>query len=184
VSLPAGQVVVLDRDGVINEDSSEYIKSVAEWRPIPGSLEGIATLHRAGFVPVVVTNQSGLARGLFTEDVLAAIHREMLAAVRTAGGEIAGIYYCPHHPDDGCDCRKPRVGLLRRVERDFGCSLAGAPLIGDQPSDVATADAIRARPILVRTGKGATTERSLAARGLTVFDDLRAAAAALAAERS
>lgn len=177
------EVVVLDRDGVINQDSAEYIKSVAEWRPIPGSLEGIAALHRAGFKPVVVSNQSGLARGLFTVDVLEAIHAHMLGAVRAAGGDIAAIYYCPHHPDDGCDCRKPRVGMLRRLEHDFGCSLAGAPFVGDQPSDVATADAVGARAILVRTGKGATTERALASRGLPVFDDLRAAAAAIIAER-
>jgi D-glycero-D-manno-heptose 1,7-bisphosphate phosphatase len=179
---PAG-VVVLDRDGVINEDSAEYIKSVAEWRPIPGSLEGIAMLHRAGFLPVVVSNQSGLARGLLTEETLAAIHARMLDAVRAAGGDIAAIYYCPHHPDDGCDCRKPRVGLLRRLETDFRCSLVGRPFVGDQPSDVATADAVGARPILVRTGKGAATERMLADRGLQVFDDLRAAAAAIVAER-
>jgi D-glycero-D-manno-heptose 1,7-bisphosphate phosphatase len=177
------RLVVLDRDGVINEDSGEFIKSVAEWRPIEGSLEAIAALNRAGFRVAVVTNQSGVGRGLFTEQTLDAIHARMSAAVRDAAGELAGIYYCPHHPDAGCDCRKPKTALLRRLERDLGISLEGVPFVGDRISDVGAADAVGARAILVRTGTGAATARALGARNIEVFDDLAAAARALVAER-
>ena len=176
------RLVVLDRDGVINEDSGEFIKSVAEWRPISGSLEAIAALTRAGFRVAVVTNQSGVGRGLFTEQTLEAIHARMNAAVRHAGGELAGIYYCPHHPDEGCDCRKPKTALLRRLEGDLGVSLEGVPFVGDRISDVGAADAVGARAILVRTGTGAATARTLGARSIEVFDDLAAAARALIAE--
>jgi D-glycero-D-manno-heptose 1,7-bisphosphate phosphatase len=180
----AANLVVLDRDGVINEDSGEFIKSVAEWRPIAGSLEAIAALTRAGFRIAVVTNQSGVGRGLLTEDTLRAIHRHMTGAVRAAGGELAGIYYCPHHPDVGCECRKPKPALLRRLERDLGySSLARVPFIGDRPSDIEAADAVGARPMLVRTGTGAATERAIRPRVVEAFDDLRAAAAALIAAR-
>ena len=177
------RLVVLDRDGVINEDSGEFIKSVSEWRPIPGSLEGIAALHRAGFKVVVVTNQSGVGRGLLTEAVLLDIHRHMRAAVEQAGGALAGIYYCPHTPDAGCECRKPRVGLLRRVESELQCSLERVPFVGDRSSDVDAADVVGARPILVRTGTGAATAQSLRGRAIEVFANLRAATEALIAER-
>jgi D-glycero-D-manno-heptose 1,7-bisphosphate phosphatase len=177
-----GRLVLLDRDGVINEDSGEFIKSVTEWQPIPGSLDGIAALHRAGFKVVVVTNQSGVGRGLLTEAVLLDIHRHMSAAIERAGGALAGIYYCPHTPDAGCECRKPRVGLLRRIERDLRCSLAGVPFIGDRVSDVDAADVVGARAILVRTGTGAATAQALRARTIEVYDDLRAATRALLAE--
>jgi D-glycero-D-manno-heptose 1,7-bisphosphate phosphatase len=175
------KLVVLDRDGVINEDSGEFIKSVPEWHPIPGSLEAIAALSRAGYRIVVVTNQSGIGRGLLTERALADIHARMSAAVRDAGGALAGIYHCPHHPDAGCDCRKPKTGLLQRVESDFGCSLAGVPFVGDRFSDLDAARAVGARAILVRTGTGAATEAALGERAVEVFDDLAAAARAILA---
>jgi D-glycero-D-manno-heptose 1,7-bisphosphate phosphatase len=177
------RLVVLDRDGVINEDSGEFIKSVAEWRPIPGSLEAIAALTRAGYRVAVVTNQSGVGRGLFSEETLGLIHAQMNAAVRDAGGRLAGVYYCPHHPDAGCDCRKPKTALLRRLERDLGVSLEGVPFVGDRISDVGAADAVGARAILVRTGTGEATARALGARSIEVFDDLAAAARAILAER-
>ena len=158
------------------------MKSVAEWRPIPGSLEAIAALSTAGFRVVVVTNQSGVARGLFDERTLAAIHERMRAAARSAGGDIAGIYYCPHHPDGRLRLPQTAAGLLRQVERDFHCSLRGAPFIGDKTSDLDAADAVGARPILVRTGAGAATERERSGGACETFDDLRAAAAALLAE--
>ena len=177
------KLVVVDRDGVINEDSGEFIKSVAEWRPIAGSLEAIASLTRAGYRTVVVTNQSGIARGLLTEGALRDIHDRMSSAVRAAGGELAGIYFCPHHPDDGCDCRKPRTGLLRRMERDLGVTLARVAFVGDRASDIEAAEAVGARPLLVRTGTGAATERALAPGRAEVFDDLGAAVRALLVER-
>jgi D-glycero-D-manno-heptose 1,7-bisphosphate phosphatase len=130
----------------------------------------------------VVTNQSGVGRGLFTEQTLAAIHERMETAVRETGGELAAVYYCPHRPDEGCDCRKPKTALLRQLERDLGCSLAGAPFIGDRLSDVEAADGVGARAMLVRTGTGAATERLLRERSLEVFDDLAAATRFLLAE--
>lgn len=170
---------MIDRDGVINEDSGEFIKSVAEWRPIEGSLEAIAQLHRGGWLVAVVTNQSGVGRGLYDEDTLAAIHEHMRERVRAAGGELAGIYYCPHLPDAGCDCRKPRPGLFRALERELALSVRGAPYIGDRLSDVHAAEAVGARPMLVRTGTGAATESLLERSDVPVFDDLWAAARAL-----
>ena len=176
-------LVIVDRDGVVNEDSAEYIKSVAEWRPIAGSLEAIAALHRGGFDVTVVTNQSGVARGLFSLATLEAIHARMREAVDAAGGRLAAVRYCPHLPTDGCDCRKPRAGLLRALEQERGAPLEGVPFIGDRLSDVDAALAVGARPMLVRTGSGAETERVLEGRRVEVFDDLAAAAAAILGER-
>lgn len=173
------RLVMVDRDGVINEDSDEYIKSVAEWRPIGGSLEAIAALTRAGYRVAVVTNQSGVGRGLFDDATLEAIHRHMRAAVRAAGGELAGIYYCPHTPSANCDCRKPRPGLFKQLERELGLTVRGAPYIGDKLSDVDAAEAVGAVPILVRTGRGSAAAKAVAARGIQVFDDLAAAARSL-----
>jgi D-glycero-D-manno-heptose 1,7-bisphosphate phosphatase len=182
----AGQVarlVIVDRDGVVNEDSTQYIKSVAEWRPIPGSLEAIAALTRAGYRVAVVTNQSGVGRGLFDEATLRAIHAHMQEAVRAAGGELAGIYYCPHVPAAGCDCRKPKPGLFRQLEADLGISVAGVPYVGDKLSDVEAAEAAGATPLLVRTGKDAGLEAAATARGVPVFDDLLSAARSLLDDR-
>jgi D-glycero-D-manno-heptose 1,7-bisphosphate phosphatase len=176
------RLVMIDRDGVINEDSGEFIKSVAEWRPIAGSLEAIASLHRAGWTVTVVTNQSGVGRGFYDEATLAKIHEHMRERVRAAGGELAGVYYCPHLPDAGCDCRKPKPGMFRALERELGVSVVGAPYIGDRISDVEAADAVGARPMLVRTGTGAATVALLGARRVPVFDDLAAAARSLLAE--
>ena len=175
------RLVIVDRDGVINEDSIDYIKSVAEWRPIPGSLEAIALLSNAGWSVAVVTNQSGVARGLFDEATLAAIHRHMNDRVYAAGGALAGIYYCPHLPDAGCECRKPRPGMLRALERELGISVRGAPFVGDRLSDIDAAEAVGAKPILVRTGTGAATEAMLGGR-VPVFDDLQAVAKSLLTE--
>lgn len=173
-------LVLLDRDGVINEDSPDYVKSVAEWRPIGGSIEAIAALYRAGALIAVVTNQSGVGRGLFTEAALRAINAHMLNVVRAAGGDLAGVYYCPHGPDEACDCRKPRVGLVRRLERELGVAAVGAPFIGDKRSDIELAQAVGARPILVLTGGGAATAAALPGE-VEVYADLREAAAALLA---
>jgi D-glycero-D-manno-heptose 1,7-bisphosphate phosphatase len=175
----APALVMIDRDGVINEDSGEFIKSVGEWRPIRGSLEAIAAFHRAGWQVTVITNQSGVGRGLYDEETLAAIHRHMHERVRAAGGELAGVYYCPHLPDAACNCRKPRPGLFRALERDLGVTVRDAPYIGDRFSDVEAAEGVGARPILVRTGTGAATEPLLGNRVVSVFDDLWAAARSL-----
>jgi D-glycero-D-manno-heptose 1,7-bisphosphate phosphatase len=180
----APSIVVVDRDGVINEDSGDFIKSVAEWRPIAGSLEAIAALTRAEIPVAVVTNQSGIGRGLLDEPALHAIHRHMEQSVLAAGGALAGIYYCPHLPDAGCDCRKPRPGMLRALERDLGVSLVGAPFVGDRGSDREAARAGGAQPMLVRTGTGAATEAVARARGVPVFADLRSAVASILGEEA
>ncbi|MEX2469585.1 MAG: D-glycero-beta-D-manno-heptose 1,7-bisphosphate 7-phosphatase [Pseudohongiellaceae bacterium] len=171
------KLVVLDRDGVINEDSPDYIKSEAEWRPVPGSLEAIARLHQAGFTLVVATNQSGLARGLFDDIALARIHQTLMAEVEAGGGRLAGIFYCPHAPDAGCACRKPGTGLLQTIEDELAVSLAGCPFVGDSLKDLQAATTWGMRPILVRSGKGRQTEAILASHGFAdvpVFDDLLA----------
>ena len=166
---------------MINEDSGEFIKSVAEWHPLPGSLEAIAALTAARVPVAVVTNQSGVGRGLYDEATLQTIHQHMLAAIRAAGGDLAGIYYCPHLPDAGCECRKPRPGLFRRLEKELGLTVRGAPYIGDRLSDLDAAAAVGARAMLVRTGTGKAAAVA-AARGVEVFDDLWAAVAAVLGE--
>ncbi len=182
-------LVILDRDGVINEDSDNYIKSLAEWQPIQGSIEAIAQLSRAGFTVAVATNQSGLARGLFELEDLEAMHQRLSQLVIEAGGELGGIFYCGHHPDDGCDCRKPRTGLLQAIERELGESTRGAWFIGDSMGDLDAATASGSVPILVRTGKGERTLAQLRAaedprlETLRIFPDLAAAAVALIVEQ-
>ncbi len=178
-----GKLIVLDRDGVINHDTENYIKTPEEWRPLRGSLDAIAALNAAGFRVVVVSNQSGIGRGFFSEIVLDEIHRKMTTAVAAAGGTIAGIYYCPHTPDDGCDCRKPLPGLLDRVKDDFGVSLAGIPFVGDKVVDIELARRVGARPILVLTGYGQSTLAALDDSEIETFPDLASAASALIAER-
>lgn len=154
-------LIVLDRDGVINEDSKDFVKSAEEWRPLPGSLEAIARLTRAGWRVVVVTNQSGLARGKFTYAALAAMHAKCQRLLAPLGGRIDGWFFCPHGPDDGCPCRKPRAGLYEQVAREFHCGFEGVPSVGDSARDLEAARAAGATPILVRTGNGATTEAAL-----------------------
>lgn len=153
------KLVIVDRDGVINEDSDAFVKSADEWVPIPGSLEAIARLSRAGWRVFVASNQSGLARGLFDVPALEAMHAKMRAALAALGGAVDAVVYCPHGPDDGCACRKPAPGLYLEIAQRTGSSLAGVPVIGDSERDLAAARAVGARPILVRTGKGERTLR-------------------------
>lgn len=181
-------LVILDRDGVINEDSEHYIKTIEEWHPIAGSIDAIARLSRSGFQVAVATNQSGLGRGLFTLEDLEAMHHRLCDMVETAGGHVAGIFYCPHTPDDHCDCRKPKTGLLDAIERELDASAYGAWFIGDNFRDLQAARAKQCVPVLVLTGKGRDTQRQLADdpsgqwSDVRVFDDLAAAADALIAE--
>jgi D-glycero-D-manno-heptose 1,7-bisphosphate phosphatase len=175
------KLVILDRDGTINQDSDQYIKSPLEWLPIPGSLEAIARLTQGGWRCVVATNQSGLSRGLFDMSTLNAIHAEMHRAVGQAGGRIDAIFFCPHAADSKCECRKPRPGLLREIGSRFNVELEGIPMIGDSLRDLKAASAVGAQPYLVLTGKGKKTRD---AGGLPkhteVFADLAAIAARLA----
>jgi D-glycero-D-manno-heptose 1,7-bisphosphate phosphatase len=180
------QLIILDRDGVINEDSDDYIKTPDEWRPIAGSMQAIARLHRAGYRVVVATNQSGLARGLFDVDALTAIHAKMNNTVSEAGGHIDAVFFCPHGPDDGCTCRKPATGLLEDIRSRLGISLEGVPCVGDSLRDITSARDVTARPILVRTGKGRRTLKSKKnvkhLKDVAVYDDLAGAVEALLAE--
>lgn len=177
----SSRLVILDRDGVINEDSDAFIKSVAEWRPLPGSIEAVAALSRAGYTVAIASNQSGLARGLFDRHALRGMHRKLRRLVGAEGGRVDRIVVCPHGPNDACDCRKPAPGLLRQLARHYGDSLEGVPVVGDALRDLQAARAAGATPVLVRTGKGRMTEKSLPAeyRDVPVFDDLAAFAADL-----
>ena len=175
------KLVVLDRDGTINHDSDQFIKSPAEWKPIKGSLEAIARLTQAGFRVVVATNQSGLARGLFDMAALNAIHDVLQRAVLQAGGRIDAIFFCPHADQSGCECRKPRPGMLLEIGKRMNVPMEGVPIVGDSLRDLQAAAAAGARPVLVLTGKGKKTR---AAGGLPagteVYADLAAVAAQLA----
>ena len=169
------KLVILDRDGVINQDSDDFIKSPDEWIPIPGSLEAIARLNREGWRVVVATNQSGVGRGLFNMDMLNRIHDKMLQMVRSKGGEIDGIFFCPHAPEESCRCRKPRPGMLEEVARRFRIKLNGVPAIGDSERDLVAARGAMASPILVKTGKGRrTSKNSTELEGVPVYADLSA----------
>lgn len=180
------RLVILDRDGVINHDSDGFVKTPAEWLPIDGSVEAIAKLSSAGFTVAVATNQSGIGRKLLDRPTLDAMHEKLRSLVKGAGGDLDRIVYCPHHPDDDCECRKPAPGLYRQLSRHYGVPLDGVPVVGDSGRDLDAARAVNARPILVLTGKGRKTAADLQQRGDSVetFADLGAAAAQLIAEAS
>jgi D-glycero-D-manno-heptose 1,7-bisphosphate phosphatase len=175
------RLVILDRDGVINQESDAFIKTPEEWIPIPGSLDAIARLYKAGYTVVVASNQSGIARHLLSLDTLAAIHGRMKREVEAAGGKIDSIFFCPHGPGDLCDCRKPKPGLFKQIAKRYKVRLKDLPMIGDSERDLQAARAVGGRPILVRTGNGLKTldeDHNVE----EVYDDLAAAAAQLMKE--
>ena len=174
--MPNQRYILLDRDGVINRDSDEFIKSPEQWLPIDGSLEAIALLNAHGYQVVVVTNQSGIARGLFDEAMLEKIHAKMRRLVKEKGGAIAAIYYCPHGPDSDCDCRKPKAGLLKAFAADFNADLTTIAVVGDSLRDLQAAEAVGAQPILVKTGKGQQTLLNNPQFNFLVFENLYDAA--------
>lgn len=171
-------LIILDRDGVINQDSDEYVKSVDEWLPIPGSASAIARLCQAGFQVAVATNQSGLARGYFSQADLDAMHHKMTQLVEAEGGSFAHIAWCPHGPNDQCDCRKPLPGLVHQIEQALDVSAQGAWMVGDSLRDLQAGAAARCRVALVKTGKGEKTLPKLEAddqlHNSPVFSDLSA----------
>ena len=183
-------LVVLDRDGVINQDSEHFIRSLQDWQPIAGSLDAIARLSSAGFDVTVATNQSGVGRSYRNLEQLEAIHDALRREVCARGGRIRGIFYCPHLPEDGCGCRKPATGLLSAIESDLGQSLRGAPFIGDSLRDLQAARSHGCQPVLVRTGKGEHTLQALRSGraaisdpgNIPVYPDLSVATDALLAE--
>ncbi len=173
-------LVILDRDGVINVESPDYIKSPDEWVPIAGSLEAIAQLKTAGYQVAVATNQSGVGRGYYTHETLQEIHEKMISAAVAVGGDIDIIRYCPHTPDDGCVCRKPEPGLFEALGRFYERSLQDVPAVGDSLRDLQASEAAGARPVLVKTGNGMKTlaDPDLGAN-IPVYDDLAAFVKAL-----
>jgi D-glycero-D-manno-heptose 1,7-bisphosphate phosphatase len=170
------KLAILDRDGVINFDSDQYIKSPAEWRPIPGSIEAIARLNQHGYRIAVATNQSGIGRGLFDMATLNAINDKMMEMVFRQGGRIDALFFCPHTAVEECSCRKPRTGMLEEIAARFHTELKGVPAIGDSLKDLQAAESVGAQPILVLTGKGPKTKADGGMPKKTlVFEDLAAA---------
>jgi D-glycero-D-manno-heptose 1,7-bisphosphate phosphatase len=174
------KLVILDRDGTINEDREDFVKSPDEWVPIPGSLEAIAQLNHAGWHVVVASNQSGIGRGLLDMATLNAMHLKMNQALARLGGRVDAVFFCPHTAADQCDCRKPLPGLFRQIGARYGMPLAGVPVVGDSLRDLQAGAAVGCEPHLVRTGKAAAMDEAqrvaLAAQvpGTTVHDHLGA----------
>lgn len=166
------QYVLLDRDGVINEDSDLFIKCPEEWLPIPGSLEAIALLNQQNIKVVVITNQSGLARGYYDMSVLEKIHAKMHTMAAQQGGSIEAVYFCPHGPEDQCVCRKPKPGLLTQFSQDYNTSLTNIPFVGDTIRDIEAGLAVGAKPILVKSGKGNNTIKKFPDLDVPVFENL------------
>jgi D-glycero-D-manno-heptose 1,7-bisphosphate phosphatase len=176
------KLVILDRDGVINHDSAQFIKSTDEWRPFAGSMEAIARLNQAGFRVVVATNQSGVERGLFDMGTLNAINEKMMNLLAQHGGRIDAVFFCPHAAESHCACRKPRPGMFLEIGQRFNTTLADVPSIGDSPRDLEASAAVGALPILVLTGKGEKTRQAGNLPPNTeVYHDLAAAAKAIIA---
>lgn len=172
-------LILLDRDGVINVDRPEHVVSVEQWVPIAGSLEAMGRLCQAGVELVIITNQSGIGRGLFDIEDLFAIHREMQRRLHMLGARVSALLFCPHHPDEGCDCRKPAPGLLLEAGRRFQADLSQVAFVGDSDRDIQAAHRAGAQGVLVRTGNGTETEARWATcfgedRPAAVFDDLAA----------
>ena len=158
--MPQIKLIILDRDGVINEDSAEFIKSPDEWIPIEGSLEAIAQLNQAGYVVVVATNQSGISRKLFDMETLNAIHQKMHTAAQHVGATIDAVFYCPHAADFNCDCRKPKPGMIREIAHRYDIDLKGVPVVGDSLRDLQAGFILGCAPYLVLTGKGQSTVKA------------------------
>jgi D-glycero-D-manno-heptose 1,7-bisphosphate phosphatase len=176
------KLIILDRDGVINQDSEAFIKNPDEWKPIPGSLEAIAKLNHSGYRVVVASNQSGIGRGLLDMAALNAINDKMYKALAQMGGRIDALFYCPHPAEANCDCRKPKPGMLQDIAHRFNTDLAGVPSIGDSLRDLQASAAVGAQPILVLTGKGRKTQAAGGLpEGTRVYEDLATAVRAIIA---
>src|SRR3990167_2316329 len=160
-SLGKNMLIILDRDGVINFDSDNYIKSPDEWIPIPGSIEAIALLTKAKYKMVIATNQAGVNRGKFSLETLQKINQKMLTTIESSGGKIEKIYFCPHHPDENCECRKPKTKMFQDIQRDFNVDATNMIYIGDSEKDFLVAQKIGCEFFLVRTGNGEKTEETL-----------------------
>jgi D-glycero-D-manno-heptose 1,7-bisphosphate phosphatase len=176
------KLIILDRDGVINLDSDQFIKSPEEWKPIPGSLEAIARLNQWGWRVVVASNQSGIGRGLFGMDMLNAINEKMIKSLAQVGGRLDAVFFCPHAADSTCDCRKPKPGMLHQIAERFNVSLTGVPVVGDSLRDLLAGVAVGCSPYLVLTGKGQKTRLDPALPpGTLIYPDLATVVADLTA---
>ena len=172
---PTTKLIILDRDGVINHDSDAFIKSPEEWRAIPGSLQAIARLNQAGYTVVVATNQSGVARKLFSMSTLNTIHQKMHQEVELVGGMIDAVFFCPHSADDNCDCRKPKPGMLQEIGKRYNVPVKAIPCVGDSLRDLQAGFVLQCQPYLVLTGKGQQTHaKGGLPPGTLVFADLAA----------
>jgi D-glycero-D-manno-heptose 1,7-bisphosphate phosphatase len=179
------KLIILTRDGVINHGSDELIKSVDEWHPIDGSLQAMGRLYQAGYTLVIATNQSGIAKGLYDIQTLHAIHAKMGRMLEQYGGQVDSVFFCPHAPEEDCDCRKPRDGLFRDIMTRYQCSLKNVPAIGDCLRDIQAARSAGAQPVLVKTGKGENTlekAKKKDLKGVPVYQDLAEVADAILAE--
>ena len=185
MSLSSSKLIILDRDGVINEDRDDYVKSADEWVPLPGSLEAIALLNQSGYQLAIATNQSGLTRGYFTIHDLHAMHAKMDRLLKPLGGHIDSIFFCPHTDSHGCDCRKPLPGLMKEIalrykKADSATPLLGVPIVGDSLRDLQAGIALGATPHLVLTGKGEKTlAKGARPEGTKIHIDLMAFAQAV-----
>jgi D-glycero-D-manno-heptose 1,7-bisphosphate phosphatase len=171
------KLIILDRDGTINEDRDDFVRSPEEWSPLPGALEAIARLNHAGWHTVLATNQSGLGRGLFDMAALNAMHAKMQSMLAKVGGRIDAVFFCPHSPDESCTCRKPLPGLIEQIGQRFGVDLRSVPIVGDSLRDLQAGVAMGCQPHMVRTGKGATLSDEEVLRevpGTTFHTDLPA----------
>ncbi len=168
------KIIILDRDGVINQDSDNFIKSVDEFIPLPGSIEAIAKLKHAGYKVYIATNQSGIARGFYSVETLHAMHKKLATLLKKYNAEIDGIEFCPHGPDDNCDCRKPKAGMYLAIAKQTGLPDCSEILVvGDSLRDLQAAQSINAKPSLVRTGKGERTiKKGEGLEGIPVYNDL------------
>jgi D-glycero-D-manno-heptose 1,7-bisphosphate phosphatase len=167
------KMVILDRDGVINHVTDDDVTTVDGWDPIPGSIEAINRLKKAGYLVTIATNHSGIARGLYTEKELLQMHEKMQRMLASRGVSIDGIFYCPHGPEANCICRKPKPGLLFQIAKQFDIDLSETPLVGDNISDIQAAKMANAKPVLVRTGKGEYVMQHFPeALDVPVYDDL------------
>jgi D-glycero-D-manno-heptose 1,7-bisphosphate phosphatase len=172
------KLIILDRDGVINQDSDAYIKTADEWRPIPGSIDAIVRLFRSGYKIVIATNQSGIGRGFFSYDALEAMHFKLKNLLLSSNVTLSGIFFCPHTPEDKCGCRKPASGLLDQITEELDIDLKGVHIVGDSLRDLQAGLKYNCSPILVRTGKGSNTEiqlkkeQNLILKQTRIFDDL------------
>jgi len=172
-------LIIMDRDGVINQDSPDYIKSPKEWIPIPHSLNAITRLNNAGHQVVVATNQSGVGRGYYSQAVLEKIHQKMRDELAAVGGRIDGIYFCPHTPDDHCECRKPKPGMLLQIAKDYNADLKQVYFVGDSIRDIQAAQAVGCLPVLVKTGNGEKTIAENRFLKIPIYRDLSEVVGAL-----